>query len=87
MSLGHARGDGTVGRQLKRIGKPRCIIAIIVVDCRVQIRLFRLDSTFSFSNVHLFDRYGRIRRFTDPRDIIKEHMEVRCENTIYSVSL
>lgn len=38
---------------------------------------FKLVSTLSVANIHLFDEHGKILRFSDVRDIISKYVPAR----------
>ena len=42
-------------------------------------RAFVLDRPMTLTNMHAFDRAGRIRRYESPREVMEEHFEARLE--------
>ena len=42
-------------------------------------RIFELTSRLNMSNMHLFDRYGKIKKYNNPYEIIDDYYDVRLD--------
>ena len=43
----------------------------------LEAKLFKMDATIGTSNMHLFDKDGKIKHYSTPHEIISEFCEVR----------